>query len=108
MVTFARGATPTITFELDDEPLEDELDLTIADHIYITFYSKNGTLTKQPDTDGVTEKTITVSLSQRETLSFPEGNVQMQINWTYDGGERWSSTCEQCLVTKQLLNKVVG
>lgn len=107
MITFARGATPTITFELDNDYVDGELDLTLAENIYVSFYSKNGTLTKQPVHEDVTANTVSISLTQKETLSFPEGKVRMQINWTYDGGVRWTTTCEDCLVTAQLLNKVV-
>lgn len=108
VITFARGATPVITFELDGEDLDEDLDLTRAKNIYITFSHKNGVMTKQPDADGVLAQSVTVTLSQKDTLSLPEGKVRMQINWTFNGGIRWNTDCEECLITPQLLNKVVG
>lgn len=102
---FPRGTTPTITFELDDDGYD--IDLTKANNIYVTFESGFKSCTKTGNALTITPKTVTVTLSQQETLAFKDRNVKIQINWTYANGARWSSECVNYTITEQLLNRVV-
>lgn len=102
---FPRGTTPTITFELEDGDLN--LDLTQAKNVYVTFKSGSKTFTKTGDALTVTAKTIAVTLSQQETLSFSDSKIRIQVNWTYDDGVRWSTECVSYGVSEQLLDRVV-
>ena len=83
-----RGATPTITLTVID------FDLSVATHIWVTF-DQNGTqvvrewkryLAEDENNDGimVVGQTITVKLSQEETLGFNEGNVKVQVKMKQD------------------------
>lgn len=102
-MAFPRGTTPTITFEIDD----DNLDLTQAKNVYVTIQNGSNKLTKTGEDLTIGSKTVAVTLTQRETLGFSNGKIEVQINWTYNDGTRWSSDCVTYPVTKQLLDKVV-
>lgn len=104
-MAFARGTTPTITFTLDD----DDLDLTLAKNVYVTFKYGNKTLTKSTINDelDISANTISVTFTQQETLDFGESKVEVQVNWTYENGIRWSTDCASYRVSRQLLDKVV-
>ena len=102
-MAFPRGTTPTITFEVDDQ----DLDLTRAKNVYVTFQNGTNKITKTGEDLTVGEKTVSVTLAQRETLAFSNGKIKVQINWTYDDGTRWSSECVTYAVSEQLLDKVV-
>lgn len=96
-----RGTTPTFTFAFT----EADLDLTEASHVYVTFSQGLRVLTKTGESLEVEEKSISVYLSQRETLMF-NGNVEAQANWTASGS-RVASNVVTIDFSKQLLNKVV-
>lgn len=101
-MSIPRGVTPTftLTFESDD------LDLTQADHVYVTFCNKV-TLTKSDGDLDIAAKQISVYLSQEETLSFSEGATAIQVNWTYGDGSRAASEIVRYNFNAQLLNRVV-
>lgn len=96
-----RGTTPTFTFTFTEE----DLDLTEASHVYVTFSQGLRVLTKTGESLEVEEKSISVYLSQRETLMF-NGLVEAQANWTASGS-RVASNVVTIDFSKQLLNKVV-
>lgn len=88
-----KGTTPTFTLTFPDD-----VDLTLANHVYVTFEKGNKELRKTGTDLVVTEHQIDVFLSQEETLSFPSGDVALQVNWTYtDGG-----------VTKRVASNIVN
>ena len=98
-----RGVTPTFTLTFVDE----NLDLTAASHVYVTF--KSGiTITKSDDELTIATKQIDVFLSQEETLSFKQRQVAIQANWTYSDGTRAASDIVSYNFSEQLLDKVVG
>lgn len=81
--TMHKGITPTITLTLPED-----INLEYASNVYVTFADAAGKMTKTGDELVISANTITVTLSQEETLSFKPGAVQIQVNWTYqDGGE---------------------
>lgn len=101
-MSIPRGVTPTLTFTFDD----DDLDLTQASHVYVTF--RGGMeVTKADDELTVAEKQIDVYLTQEETLSFRPGSVYVQVNWTYPDGSRAASDVAIFKFSSQLLDKVV-
>ncbi len=68
-----RGTTPTNVFGVD-------VDCTTASEIYITYVQNGQTIIEKTIEDtGITEKALTVELTQAETLSFGEGHVDIQI-----------------------------
>ena len=84
---FKRGSTPTYVLKLKDEYAE-KVDLTLANHVYVTFEQGKYELRKQDGDLEVTSNTITLHLTQAETLSFKKGTVSIEINVTYDEGGR--------------------
>lgn len=82
------GTTPTIDMTLDDE----SIDLSAAAHVYATFVAvktpgrhtiklqkKDGQLT-------LNGNSASYQMTQEETLAFGVGNVECQLNWTYNSG----------------------
>lgn len=100
-----RGTTPTFTCTFK----EDGLDLTTAHNVYVTFKSANAlnSLTKSGSSLVVEPKSIAVYLSQKETLGFGVGDVEIQANWTTASGDRAASDIVTYTISKQLLPKVV-
>lgn len=72
-----RGTTPTVKINVDG------ISVTELDEIYLTFEQRGLEITKR-ETD-ITKDTIggknmlKVNLTQEETLSFKDGNIQIQF-----------------------------
>lgn len=86
-----KGTTPTYTLTFSDENLDfgdaNDIAVTIAD-------TKKQPLLELSGTDlTVEEKTITFSLTQEQTLALPNGNLFVQVNWTYDQGVVTKRAC---------------
>lgn len=97
-----RGTTPTFTLTFDDE----DLDFTQARNIYVTF--KGGKNIEKTGTDlEVTEKTVSVRLSQAETLALSKGLCEIQVNWTFADGSRAASEIVGYNFSENLVNRVV-
>lgn len=76
-----RGSTPTLSFAVN-------LDLTTAT-VYITFKQSYETLLDKCSTDSsmtVTADTITLSLTQEETVALESGACQCQIRYKMPSG----------------------
>ena len=100
----ARATTPTFTLTFDEQGL----DLTQAENVYVTFSSGGKKVTKTGEDLTVTENTISVYLSQEDTIGWRKGEVLIQANWTLsDGQYRASSDIVRCDVSNQLLDEVV-
>ena len=88
-----RGTTPTLTFNVKNE----QLDLTDIAELWITFKSKPGVrlveknYTLEDVTVDDTEKTITLNLSQDDTLSFADNNMLVQIRLKLNSGLAYAS-----------------
>ena len=94
--------TPTFTLTFTEE----ELDLTQANNVYVTFESPGACLTKSGDDLTVEEKQITVRLSQEETGRLGS-TTQLQVNWTLPNGVRAASTIETVEIDRNLLRRVI-
>ena len=103
-----RGTTPTFTLTLNDETL----DLTSAQNVYVTFkqgykdYVK-ASVTKSGYDIVVSEKEVSVCLTQKESLQFKEGPLYIQVNWTYADGSRACSEIVKIEVKENLLLSVI-
>lgn len=102
----AIGTTPEFIFDFSSDPAASELDLTLMDHVYVTFTSGVKSFNKSDEDLTITAKTITVSLSQEDTLKFGR-TVQMQANWTFNNGKRGSSDIWEYSMGEQLCKKVL-
>lgn len=73
-----RGTTPTVTFKI-----KTELDLTTVSTCFVTFKSILNGRIKEYDMESLIvdpeERTITVAMSQEDTLFFNEGPCRVQI-----------------------------
>lgn len=81
-----RGTTPTHTFDTD-------VDLTGAVVLYLT-YKQNGRIKVEKSLSDVTVEPdkVTVTLTQKETLSFDdEGDVRIQIRAKFADGKAVAS-----------------
>lgn len=87
-----RGTTPTYSFIMPEG-----VDLTLAQNVYVTFANvKDRVIFTKTGADlEVTASQVDVYLTQEETLSFPQGDVRVQLNWTYDQGGRTKRACSQ-------------
>lgn len=99
------GTTPTLTLKI---PEESEADLTQATNIYFTIrqgsiiYTKTG-----EDITVVDAHTITVDLTQEETLSFRfKVDAFIQLNWTEDT-KRYATKIRPISIDRNLLREVI-
>ncbi len=85
-MAITQGITPTFTLTLPET-----VDLTATENVYVTFAQGSLLLTKTGESLVVTEHEVDVYLSQEETLSFSQGKVLVQLNWTYADHSRGCS-----------------
>lgn len=102
-MSIPRGTTPTVKCTFNDETL----DLTTALKVYVTFEQGPKSLTKSGSDIVVGAKQVEIYLSQQETLSFNDGPVKVQVNWTTAGGHRASSKPSSIELSEQLLRRVI-
>ena len=103
MATIVRGTTPTLTFTLPFEV--DNLDA-----FWISFKQQNKVeLNKEKGASGVTQKnyTITVTLSQEETLQFGAGKCLIQIRARDTSGKAVASNTMNFEVADVLRSGVI-
>ena len=84
---FKRGSTPTYILTLA-ESYRSEVDLTQANHVYVTFEQGKNELRKADEQLEITADTITLKLIQSETLLFKKGTINIEVNVTYDNHDR--------------------
>lgn len=101
-----RATTPTITFRFPEN-----IDMTQASDVKVTFKSKRYgyELTKEADDLIVEEHSVSVLLSQEETLEFGLGSSEAQINWLYNEGTVTKRACSNIValtINDNLLNEV--
>lgn len=87
-----RGTTPTIVFHINSD-----VDLDNMKQIWATFESTTCEITKDiseltVDND---KKTVTVELSQEETLKFSDHNIKVQLRFLTKGNKAFASTIKQ-------------
>lgn len=97
-----RFTTPTFLLTLDD----DEVDLRLADNVFVTFTSGMNEITKSGESLEVGEKTVSVFLEQEDTGKFQADHVFIQINWMI-GNNRCSSEIVCHPISDQLLRRVI-
>lgn len=97
-----QATTPTFILTLPDT-----VDLSQAANIYFSLRQKNVIIEKSNDDLTVDGQTVSVYLSQAETLQLISGAAQIQLNWTYANGSRACSNIVSVQVTENLLKEVV-
>ena len=79
-----RGTTPTFILKISDA----SVDLTKVTNIYASFSQNNVKIVKTGEDLVVAPQEVDVYLTQEETLRFVAGTLNIQLNWTYQGGQR--------------------
>jgi len=95
--------TPTFTLTFTEE----DLDLTQAQQVYVTFRSESNLVTKTGEDLTIDEKEIEVFLDQADTAKFRPGVIEIQANWITGEGGRVASEVVTYEITDQLLKKVI-
>lgn len=98
-----RGTTPTFQLKITD----DDVDLTQALNVYATFKQLGIQLDKSGEDIVVNEKQVDVYLTQEETLQFSEGDIEIQLNWTYANGSRAATIIKRVHIGKNLIGRVL-
>ena len=99
-----RGTTPTLVLELDTD-----LSLENLEELWVTFKVSTVEVTKtlsEVHIDDVA-KTITVELSQEETLKIYSGNCEVQVRFRTSTGKAYASTIESLDVGRILKEGVI-
>lgn len=79
-----KGVTPTFTFTFQEgfHPAD-------ATKIIVTFSNNRQKILELTESDiDIVDDTIEVTLTQNQTLSFPDGPVRVQINFAYSDDSR--------------------
>ena len=96
-----QGTTPTIQITIND------IDLNEMQNIYVVF-KQNGYILKKESSDlDIEGNTISVSLSQEETLNFKEGTCNIQLRMITYGGIAMASPIKTVNVYSVLNNEVI-
>ena len=99
-----RGTTPTFIFTFPNgfHPSE-------ASKILITFSTPVQNIFEFDEDDvDIIEDTIYVSLTQAQTIKFPDGPVKVQINFVYSGGGRVATDIKTIVWDRNLHNGVIS
>lgn len=96
-----RGTTPLNIFNVD-------VDLTTAEVIYITYKQNNNVVIEKSIEDiAVTDKTLTVRLTQEETLKLTERAVEIQIRARFADGTAIASNIIKTTASEILKDGVI-
>lgn len=96
-----QGTTPTIQITIND------IDLNEMQNIYVVF-EQNGYILKKESSDlDIEGNTISVSLSQEETLNFKEGTCNIQLRMITKGGVAVASPIKTTKVYRVLNKEVI-
>lgn len=99
-----RGTTPTLILTVDGE-----VDLTEAKNLYVTISQYGNELTRS-SSDGCLEidsGSVSVYLTQKETLSFSAGWAKVQIRGIYEDGTAFATDIASVQVDPVLLEGVI-
>ena len=98
-----RGTTPTFSLKFADQ----SLDLTQAQNVYATFKQDENIITKSGTDITVSAQQVDVYLNQEESLRFNKGKMEVQLNWTYENGQRACSNVVRIDINKNLVGSVL-
>ena len=97
-----QATTPTFILTLPND-----VDPSDFANIYFTLRQKNVLIEKTGTDLTIDGQTVSVYLSQAETLQLVPGAAQIQLNWTYANSARACSNIVSVQVTENLLKEVV-
>lgn len=97
-----QATTPTFVLTLPDT-----VDLTEPSHFYFSLRQGHVKIEKTGSDLVIDGQTISVYLTQAETLTIMPGIVKIQLNWTYQNGSRAASEIVSVNVSENLLKEVL-
>lgn len=98
-----KGTTPTLIFTFPST-----FDVTDAEKVLVTIAAKGVPNIELTDEDiDVAEHSVSVWLSQEQTLSLPVGYAQAQINLLYADGQRAATNIVRFEWSQNLHNEVM-
>lgn len=97
-----RGTTPTFTLTVPND-----YDLTDCGNIYATFEQNQTSVTKSGEDIDVSAHSVDVYLDQSETLMFRRGALNIQLNFTFAGGQRACTEIKRINIEDNLLPEVL-
>ena len=97
-----QATTPTFILTLPNT-----VDLSLANNVYFSLKQGANSIMKTGDALVIDGRTVSVYLSQEETLPFFGGMARLQLNWTYSDGSRACSKIATVYVGENLLKEVV-
>lgn len=100
-----RGTTPSIVYKLDTE-----LDLNDLTQVWVTIESSKIEMTKDITQVSIddTEKTITVPLSQDDTLQFKAGKVKCQMRLYFNDTSAYATPITELTINDILKDGVIN
>ena len=100
-----KGTTPTFTFTFPED-----FDPSLASDILLTFSAdrRHPILEIEREEMTISDGTISVWLSQEQTVKFPTGNVYVQFNFDYSDGNRVASIIQTIVWNRNLHSEVIG
>lgn len=97
-----QATTPTFILTLPNT-----VDLSEVANIYFSLRQNGVQIEKTGENLTVEGQTVSVYLSQAETLQLISGSARIQLNWTYPNGARACSNIVSVQVSENLLKEVV-
>lgn len=98
-----QATTPTFILTLPND-----VDLSIANNVYFTMRQGCTCIQKYGEELEISTNVVSVYLNQSDTLKLTKGSAQLQLNWTYNAGERACSEIKTIPVTENLLKEVIA
>ena len=97
-----QATTPTFILTLPNT-----VDLSLANNVYFTITQGKTVITKSGEALNIDENVVSVYMAQEETVLFAAGQCSLQLNWTYNNGERCCTNIVTVEVQKNLVNEVL-
>lgn len=98
-----RGTTPTIVFTINSD-----LDLNTIKEVWITFdVTPLLTFTKEDVVINDDDKSITLNLTQEDTLKFNKHEMKVQLRFLLEDGNAYASPIKTVTVNSILKNGVI-
>ena len=103
MANIAQGTTPTLVCTFPDS-----VDLTEAEHVYLTVSQRGRKLRKSDGELTITANSVGVYLAQKDTLWLNAASpCEVEVNWTYSDGSRGKSEIATVTIGRTLEKEVL-
>ena len=98
-----QATTPTFILTLPNT-----VDLSQASKVVFTAAQEQYTVEKTGNALTIDGQTVSVYLTQAETLKLHAGTLKLQLNWVYADGSRACSNVVSIRVNENLVKKVIS